>query len=108
MDGGLAGLTGESDAKPEEETKKEKKPGFLKRFSMLLFGPDEEEAGAAKAQSAPVMPTNIEDLTDDNLALLQALEGGGQELDDIPEKSEIDEKARKKQEKKEKKEQNKK
>ena len=54
------------------------------------------------------MPTNIEDLTDDNLALLQALEGGGQELDDIPEKSEIDEKARKKQEKKEKKEQKKK
>lgn len=109
MDDGLAGLTGESDAEPTgEETPKEKKPGFLKRFSMLLFGPDEEEAGAAKVQSAPVMPTNIEDLTDDNLALLQALEGGGQELDDIPEKSEIDEKARKKQEKKEKKEQKKK
>lgn len=109
MDDGLAGLAGEPDAETaEEDAKKEKKPGFLKRFSTLLFGPDEEEVAAAKTGSAPVMPANIEDLTDENLALLQSLDGGGDSLEDIPEKPSIDEKARKKQEKKEKKEQKKK
>lgn len=100
----------ETEAEPAEETPKEKKPGLLKKLSLLLFGPDEDEAAAAskKQSNIQVIPADIEDLTDENLALLQSLEGGGQTEPETPAEPEVDEKALKKQQKKEKKEQKKK
>lgn len=98
------------EAEPVEETPKEKKPGLLKRLSLLLFGPDEDEAAAVskKESNIQVIPADIEDLTDENLALLQSLEGVGQTEPETPAEPEVDEKALKKQQKKEKKEQKKK
>lgn len=91
------------DAKPE-------KPGFFKRFAMALFGPDEDEQEEVKEPEKTVaaLPPDIEDLSDENLALLQALEGGGAAEETEAQEPAEDEKARKKREKQEKKEQKKK
>ena len=76
----------EEDNKDNKKRKKAKKQkgnkdesaGFVKKISQLLFGDDEEEQKPeepVKAKTA--IPSSIEDLSDENLEILQALEGGG-------------------------------
>lgn len=95
-------------AKKEKAGEEKEASGFVQRISNLLFGGDEEEEKAAN--TVKVTPVNIapsiEELSDENLQILQALEGGATE-EAAPEpvqETEEEEKARKKQEKKEKKE----
>lgn len=95
-------------AKKEKAGEEKEASGFVQKISNLLFGGDEEEEKAAN--TVKVTPVNIapsiEELSDENLQILQALEGGATE-EAAPEpvqETEEEEKARKKQEKKEKKE----
>ncbi len=99
-----------ASAEADTEDEKPKKPGFFKRFALALFGPDEDEQEEAKEPEKAVtaLPPDIEDLSDENLALLQALEGGGAAEEPEAQEPVEDEKARKKREKQEKKEQKKK
>lgn len=99
-----------ASAEADTEETKPKKPGFFKRFALALFGPDEDEQEKSKEPENPVteLPLDIEDLSDENLALLQALEGGGAAEETEAQEPVEDEKARKKREKAEKKEQKKK
>ncbi len=103
----------EDAAEPETEEKadKDKKEvsGFLKKLSRTLFGEEEEEAKAKTLEpekaSSSATPS-IEELSDENLMLLQELEGiGGAEPEEPQEVPETEEeaKARKKREKEEKK-----
>lgn len=110
----------EEEAAPEEDSKKRKKKdknqknngkeasGFIQKLSQVLFGDDEDEE--KKPEPVKVTPVtvapNIEDLSDENLQILQALEGGGETTGEPQPEVETEEeaKARKKQEKKEKKE----
>lgn len=99
---------GELTADGEETEEKPKKEGFFAKLGKILFGEDEEELEAKKAAEKPVMAQNampdIEDLSDENLAILQALDGGGEPEQEVTaEELEEDEKARKKAEKKAKK-----
>lgn len=98
----------EESSKEEGKDKKEV-AGFLKKISHALFGEEEEEEEAPAEQvkaSASVATPNIEDLSDENLMLLQELEGAGEaeseEAQEAPE-TEEEAKARKKREKEEKK-----
>lgn len=83
--------------------------GFLKKLSQVLFGEEEGEeetvAESSKA-AAPTVTPSIEDLSDENLMILQELEGAGEtepkEPEEVPE-TEEEAKARKKREKEEKK-----
>lgn len=99
---------GELTADGEETEEKPKKEGFFAKLGKILFGEDEEELETKKKVEKPViahtaMP-DIEDLSDDNLAILQALDGGGEPEPETPEEEpEEDEKAKKKAEKKAKK-----
>ena len=99
-----------ASAEADTEDAKPKKPGFFKRFALALFGPDEDEQEKVKEPEKTVaaLPPDIEDLSDENLALLQALEGGGAAEETEAQEPVEDEKARKKREKAEKKEQKKK
>ena len=100
------GLVDTADGEETEE--KPKKEGFFAKLGKILFGEDEEELETKKKVEKPViahtaMP-DIEDLSDDNLAILQALDGGGEpEPETLEEELEEDEKAKKKAEKKAKK-----
>ncbi len=98
----------EESSKENDENKKEVS-GFLKKISHALFGEEEEEEEAVSAEptKAPAPASlNIEDLSDENLMLLQELEGTGEaepeETQEAPE-TEEEAKARKKREKEEKK-----
>lgn len=93
----------------EENAGKNKKEvsGFLKKISHALFGEEEEEE---KVPEEPVKASasapSIEDLSDDNLMLLQELEGMSEaepEKESEPSETEEEVKARKKREKEEKK-----
>lgn len=98
----------------EDEKKKGETTGFLKKISQALFGDEdeeEEEKATPQAKESKKAPSpSIEDLSDENLMLLQELEGTETETqeqeEEIPE-TEEEAKARKKREKKEKKEQKK-
>ena len=106
--------TEEDSPKRKKKDKKQKSDngkeasGFIQRLSQVLFGDDEEQE--KKQEPVKVTPVtvapSIEDLSDENLQILQALEGGGTAVEEPqPEvESEEEVKARKKQEKKEKKE----
>lgn len=99
--------TGEPGAEEETEEKPQKE-GFFARLGKILFGEDEEELEAKKAEEKPAaspaaMP-DIDDLSDENLAILQALGGGGEPEPETPAaEPEEDQKAREKAEKKAKK-----
>lgn len=102
----------EPKAETDEDKEKKKSSGFLKKISRILFGEEELEEGAAveKAEPEPAAyfsPVDADGLSDEDLRLLQELEGGGSEEAE-PEPSEVGETeeeaaARKKQEKAEKK-----
>lgn len=112
----------EEETKGKKRRKKEKKQqkaedkgekqGFVQKISQLLFGEDEEEDEQKKTAEpvkvAPLAPS-IEELSDENLQILQELEGspdgGAEETAPVEEE---DEKEKKKREKAAKKEQAKK
>lgn len=105
----LEDVAEESPTDENEGKKKKEVSGFLNKLSHVLFGEDEEEAAASQEPvkaSAPAATPNIEDLSDENLMLLQELEGTGEaeseETEEAPE-TEEEAKARKKREKEEKK-----
>lgn len=95
--------------KAEDETEKK---GFVQKISKFLFGDEEEEDEEKKAAEtvkvAPLAPS-IEELSDENLQILQELEGSPESAEEqtVPVEEE-DEKEKKKREKAAKKEQAKK
>lgn len=116
---GLSGFddiseTSEDDGKaeePETETavEKPKKEGFFAKLGRILFGEDEDEEEEKTEEKVSLERTampDIEDLTDENLQILQSLEGGSAEAEEPQEKEPTPEeiKAKKKEEKKKKKE----
>ncbi len=117
-DDGLSGFddiseVSEDDEKPEEteaETaaEKPKKEGFFAKLGKILFGEDEDEEEKTEEKVSlerTAMP-DIEDLTDENLQILQSLEGTPEAAEEPQEKEPTPEeiKAKKKEEKKKKKE----
>lgn len=110
---GSAGEPGEKEPETEAVKDKEKKKssGFLKKISRILFGEEElEESGGAVEKPEPAAdfsPADADGLSEEDLRLLQELEGGSSETTE-PESSAVAEteeeaEARKKQEKAEKK-----
>lgn len=110
----------EGRAEGRKRKKKEKKSkdsadgeagkGFFQKVASFLFGDDEEEEKAPEpVKAAPVAPS-IEDLSDENLQILQELEGTPEAAaePETPVEDEEDEKEKKKREKAEKKAQAKK
>lgn len=100
---------GEISAEGAEPEEKPKKEGFFAKLGRILFGEDEEEAEEKKeverVSIAPSTMPDIEDLSDENLEILQTLDGGGSQEPEVPqEEPEEDEKAKKKEEKARKKE----
>lgn len=90
-------------ASDDAENKSQKKEGFFAKLSKALFGPDEDELEAEETEKvsiAPAMP-NIEELSDENMQILQEL-GEGTVAPEIP-VEEPQEDKKKKKEKKEKK-----
>ena len=87
---GEAPLTEDSDKKP-------KKPGFFKRLLQALFKEHEEEAEASaeKVDVSASQGPDAKELSDENLAILQELEGAN-----LPGKEEKKGKEKKKKEKK--------
>lgn len=91
----------------EKENAKEKKGGFLQKLSHILFGEDEEEAPTEeKAPKKPIQMSEMDNLSEESLQLLQ-------ELGDAPAESKTDtaveeEDSGKKKKKKEKKKKEKK
>ena len=116
-DDGLSGFddiseVSEDDEKPEEteaETaaEKPKKEGFFAKLGKILFGEDEdeEEKPEEKVSLGRTTMPDIEDLTDENLQILQSLEGTPEAAEEPQEKEPTPEeiKAKKKEEKKKKK-----
>lgn len=99
-----------ADGKKRKKDKKQSKDensGFVKRISKLLFGDDEEDEDQNKAEPVKTPVTvapSIEDLSDENLEILQALEGGMQtEEAQAPAEPEEDPEEKKKRLKEEKK-----
>ncbi|MBE5906236.1 MAG: hypothetical protein E7277_05485 [Lachnospiraceae bacterium] len=78
-----AELSGLKEVSKEEKAvkdsgEKKKKPGFFAKLKKALFGPDEEELEAAKDEGIKVTTADdLEGLSDENLDILKALEGGG-------------------------------
>lgn len=73
--------SGGKKRKKGKKQAKDENAGFVKKISQLLFGDDEEDESqkAAEPVKTPVtVAPNIEDLSDENLEILQALEGGMQ------------------------------
>lgn len=104
-------LEDDAEENHEEYEGKNKKEvsGFLKKLSQVLFGEEEQEETTAEepvVAPAPTPAPDIEDLSDENLMLLQELEGTDaaepEEEQEAPE-TEEEAKARKKREKEEKK-----
>ena len=87
---GEAPLTEDSDKKP-------KKPGFFKRLLQALFKEhvEEAEAPAEKVDVSASQGPDAKELSDENLAILQELEGAN-----LPDKEEKKGKEKKKKEKK--------
>ncbi len=118
-DDGLSGFddiseVSEDDEKAEEaeaETaaEKPKKEGFFAKLGKILFGEDEDEEEGKTEEKVSLDRTampDIEDLTDENLQILQSLEGTPEAAEEPQEKEPTPEeiKAKKKEEKKKKKE----
>lgn len=92
-----------------EEEPEKKKEGFFAKLGRILFGEDEEENEEKKptekvSVSHTEMP-DIEELSDENLQILQELDGGDAEVvqDEPKVETEEEKKAREKEEKKAKK-----
>ena len=106
------GMTeGRKRKKKEKKAKDgEEKKGFFQKVSPLLFGDDEEEEKTPKPVKAATAAPSIEDLSDENLQILQELEGSPDAAaePETPAADEEDEKEKKKREKAEKKAQAKK
>ena len=83
----------------EDSDKKAKKPGFFKRLLQALFKEHEEEAEASaeKVDVSASQGPDAKELSDENLAILQELEGAN-----LPGKEEKKGKEKKKKEKKQK------
>lgn len=81
------------EKKAQEESKKqEKKKGFFARLSAALFGEEEEEEVVAPKPAAATIPADIENLSEDELSALRALESQNSSSGE-------DDEAKKKQEK---------
>ena len=116
-DDGLSGFddiseVSEDGEKAEAETaaEKPKKEGFFAKLGKILFGEDEDEEEGKTEEKVSLERTampDIEDLTDENLQILQSLEGTPEAAEEPQEKEPTPEeiKAKKKEEKKKKKEQ---
>lgn len=106
------GMTeGRKRKKKEKKAKDgEEKKGFFQKVSSFLFGDDEEEEKTPKPVKAATAAPSIEDLSDENLQILQELEGSPDAAaePETPAADEEDEKEKKKREKAEKKAQAKK
>lgn len=106
------GMTeGRKRKKKEKKAKDgEEKKGFFQKVSSFLFGDDEEEEKTPKPVKAATAAPSIEDLSDENLQILQELEGSPDAAaePETPTADEEDEKEKKKREKAEKKAQAKK
>lgn len=76
----------------EEDTKKEKKKGFFARLSVALFGEEEEEV--VKKPAVEIAPSEIENLSEEEMSALLELENQNTS-------SEEEEEAKKKKEKEE-------
>ena len=115
-DDGLSGFddiseVSEDGEKAEAETaaEKPKKEGFFAKLGKILFGEDEDEEEGKTEEKVSLERTampDIEDLTDENLQILQSLEGTPEAAEEPQEKEPTPEeiKAKKKEEKKKKKE----
>lgn len=115
-DDGLSGFddiseVSEDGEKAEAETaaEKPKKEGFFAKLGKILFGEDEDEEEGKTEEKVSLERTampDIEDLTDENLQILQSLEGTPEAAEEPQEKEPTLEeiKAKKKEEKKKKKE----
>lgn len=118
-DDGLSGFddiseVSEDGEKAEAETaaEKPKKEGFFAKLGKILFGEDEDEEEGKTEEKVSLERTampDIEDLTDENLQILQSLEGTPEAAEEPQEKEPTPEeiKAKKKEEKKKKKEEKK-
>ena len=106
------GMTeGRKRKKKEKKAKDgEEKKGFFQKVSSFLFGDDEEEEKTPKPVKAATAAPGTEDLSDENLQILQELEGSPDAAaePETPAADEEDEKEKKKREKAEKKAQAKK
>lgn len=106
------GMTEGRKRKKKEKRAKdgEEKKGFFQKVSSFLFGDDEEEEKTPKPVKAATAAPSIEDLSDENLQILQELEGSPDAAaePETPAADEEDEKEKKKREKAEKKAQAKK
>lgn len=112
----MEGVPVEEESKGKKRKKKAKKQkmekeehaGFLQRISQALFGEDEgEEKTAEPVKAAAVAATatpGIDELSDENLMILQELEGAQPVEEPVAAEPEEDPKEKKKREKKEKKE----
>lgn len=102
---------GKKEKKPKNSTGQEAGKGFFGKVSSFLFGDDEEEEEKQPqpVTAAPAAPS-IEDLSDENLQILQALEGTPEAAaePETPVETEEEKKERIKREKAEKKAQAKK
>ncbi len=86
----LSGIKEKGDKSSKVKTKKEdgdsedkpKKPGFLKKLALLFFGPEEEENEGKEQEANTGNSENLEGISDENLDILRALEGGDQKAAD--------------------------
>ncbi|SFQ06366.1 hypothetical protein SAMN02910358_00578 [Lachnospiraceae bacterium XBB1006] len=100
----LSGLkeVSKEDKGVKDSEEKKKKPGFLAKLKNALFGPDEEEQEAGKEEGMKVTTADdLDGLSDENLDILKALEGGdgaggGESADDPKAKKKADKEAKKK------------
>lgn len=99
-----AGLSEPALDEIPEEGEKPEKNGFLKKLSRTLFGEDEDEEDVKKAAPAPApaVSMDIGDMSDENLQILQELDGTLAEIPEV-EAEEEDPAEKKKREKAEKK-----
>ncbi len=89
------------DAKEDEKKPKEKKNGFLSKLKNLFFGPDEDAVSQDNSSEGIAETSDLDGVSDENLDILKALEGGAKE--DTSEEKELSPKEKKKAAKEEKK-----
>lgn len=93
----------ETGSKKKKEKKREKKKkgtaaetegstpktGFWQKLSLILFGPEEEEAADGQPVADPAVPLDIESFSDENLDIFQQADGSadGQAPEAVPEET---------------------